>query len=102
MMTITSSIGLAVHIGQSFWMAEVAGCAQGQVKGHRRILRPIVRNLELSAHHEVGKPLAPVRVWVDRYPVTIIHLEADGRRLQGTGELSIAKGRKWLMAAIDQ
>jgi hypothetical protein len=39
---------------------------------------------------------------VERYPVTIIHLEADGRRLRRTGELPIAKGQKRLMAAIDQ
>src|SRR5215216_7084488 len=80
MMAIAGSVWLAIYIGQSLRMAEVAGSAQGKVKGHRNILTPIVGYLEVSAHHEIGVPPAPVGVRGDGHPVTIIYLEANGRR----------------------
>src|SRR5688500_2446896 len=82
MMTITGPIRLAVHIGQGLGMTEVAGSAQGKVKGHRSLLVPIVGHLELRAHDEVGEPLAPIGVRGERYPVMILHLESDGRGLR--------------------
>src|SRR5262245_59940441 len=83
-------------------MAEVAGRTQGKVKGNWSPPVPIVGHLELSAHHEIGEQLAPVGMRVERHPVTIIHFEADRRRLRRAGEFPISKGREELIAAIDQ
>ncbi len=102
MMTITGSIRLAIHVGQGLRMAKVAGSAQRKVKGHWSLPVPIAGHLELSAHHEIREPLTPVSVWGERYPVTIIHFEADRRRLRRAREFPIAKGRERLMASIDQ
>src|SRR5215211_5125975 len=102
MVTIACSVWLTIHVGQRLRMAEVTGSAQRKVKGHRNVPLPVVRHLELSAHHKIGEPLAPIGVRGECCPVIIIHLESNWRRFRRARELAIAKGRERLIAAIDQ
>ena len=39
---VAGRVGCAVHIGQGFGMAEIAGLADGQVEGHGRVRLPVV------------------------------------------------------------
>jgi hypothetical protein len=102
MMAVAGGVGVAIYVGQSFRMAEIAGLADGQVQGYRRIRFPAKRDLKPGAEDKIGIRLTPVGPPGDRGPVPIVNLLRDRRIDLGTRQPAVPERGQRMALMVNQ